>query len=326
MANNKIKRKESNKNIYDIYAKNILNIEFINKTFRNPMQEMYDKIERQNALLRKTYESAMIGNLVPNNILQQFKIDENIYKLTSICKKFSEEYVKIPNAMKINIEAFDNIIKSVNLERIFEKYNITSKNIKDEEVEIRDDGTVKYDDEIISINKNTEQIIERLNEIENAVSDINGKISSKDRKIVIIFRWLLEYFFMPLLVALTTILAQVKYEIETTFNEYVEDNKLTEKTKVEQQKLYTESYVQVDATELNVRENPSVESKLIGKLYKYKCVRIIEKVPHWTKVEYINKKEEISIKGWVYTRYLLRFDENIFEWISMEEGENVYGN
>lgn len=326
MDNNKRKRKESNKKIYDIYTKNILNIECINKIFRNPMQEMYDKIERQNALLRKTYESAMIGNLVPNNILQQFKIDENIYKLTSICNKFNEEYVNIPNAMKINIEAFDNIIKSVNLERIFEKYNITSENIKNEEVEIREDGTVKYDDEIISINQNTEQIIERLNAIENDISDINGKIPGKDRKIVIIFKWLLEYFFMPLLVSLIAIPVQVKYEIETTFNEYVEDNKLKEKPKDEQQKLYTESYVQVDATELNVREKPSVESKLIGKLYRYQCVRIIEKVPHWTKVEYINKKEEISIKGWVYTRYLLRFDENIFEWISMEEGENIYGD
>ena len=77
---------------------------------------------------------------------------------------------------------------------------------------------------------------------------------------------------------------------------------------------------------MNVREKPSSESELIGKLYKYQCVRIIEKVPYWTKVEYINKKEEISIKGWVYSRYLLKFDENIFEWISMEEGEIYEGN
>ena len=131
---------------------------------------------------------------------------------------------------------------------------------------------------------------------------------------------------MPLLVTLIAIPAQVKYEIETTFNDYVENNQLEEKTKDEQQKLYTKSYVQVDATELNVREKPSSESELIGKLYKYQCVRIIEKVPYWTKVEYINKKEEISIKGWVYSRYLLKFDENIFEWISMEEGEIYEGN
>lgn len=326
MENNKIKRKESNKNIYDIYTKNALNVESINKIFRQPMLEIYDRIERQNALLRKTYESAMISNLVPNNILQQFKINENIYKITSICNKFNEVYVNIPNAIKINIEAFDNIIKSVNLERIFEKYNVTSEDIKDEEIEIRDDGTVKYNDEIISINQNTDKIIERLNAIENDISDINAKIPSKDKKIVIILRWVLEYFFMPLLVTLIAIPAQVKYEIETTFNDYVENNQLEEKTKDEQQKLYTKSYVQVDATELNVREKPSSESELIGKLYKYQCVRIIEKVPYWTKVEYINKKEEISIKGWVYSRYLLKFDENIFEWISMEEGEIYEGN
>lgn len=326
MENNKRKRKENSKNIYDIFTKNILNIELINKTFRDPMQEIYDKIERLNELLRKTYENAMINNLVPNNILQQFKINENIYKITEICNKFNEEYVNIPNAMKINMEAFDNIIRSVNFEKIFEKYNITSENIKDEKIEIRDDGTVKYEDEVISINQDEQKIIEKLNTIEKELSDINGKIPSKDKKIVIIFRWLLEYFFMPLLVTLIAIPAQVKYEIKTTFNDYVENNQLEEKTKDEQQKLYAESYVQVNATELNVREKPSSEAKLIGKLYRYQCVRIIEKVSHWTKVEYINKKEEISIKGWVYTRYLLRFDENIFEWISMEEGENIYDN
>jgi len=326
MENDKRKQKVSNKNLYGIYSKNILNIELINQTFRNPMKEIYDKIEKQNALLRRTYESAMIGNLVPKNILQQFKINEDIHEIKKICNKFNEEYVNLSNAMKINIDAFDNIIRSVNLERIFERCNITSENIKDEEVEIRDDGTVKYNDEIISINQDTEQIIERLNTIEKDIIDINGKISSKDKKIVIIVKWLLENFFMPLLVALLVIPAQVKYEIKTTFNDYVENNQLEEKTKNEQQKLYTKSYVQVDATELNVREKPSSESELIGKLYKYQCVRIIEKVPYWTKVEYINKKEEISIKGWVYSRYLLKFDENIFEWISMEEGEIYEGN
>lgn len=78
---------------------------------------------------------------------------------------------------------------------------------------------------------------------------------------------------------------------------------------------FLESFEIVSAEELNVREEPSSKARLIGKLYKFECVEVIEKVKYWTKVRYTNKEKKVSIEGWVYTRYIKVFDENTSKFI-----------
>lgn len=58
---------------------------------------------------------------------------------------------------------------------------------------------------------------------------------------------------------------------------------------------------------LNVREWPGKEYNIVFLLNYGTTIKIIEKVKYWTKIEFKNKDEDVSVIGWVYTRYLSEF-------------------
>ena len=64
----------------------------------------------------------------------------------------------------------------------------------------------------------------------------------------------------------------------------------------------------VDVDCLNVRTSDSINSRIVGKLYFGQVVKIIYKIRNWTLIEYIDDSEDICIKGWVFTRYIKRFN------------------
>lgn len=86
-----------------------------------------------------------------------------------------------------------------------------------------------------------------------------------------------------------------------------EDNYFNEKCRI------------VDVTELNVRESYSKDSKIIGKLYYLQLVKELEKVPYWTKIEYIDIENDIKIIGWVSTRCIKSYNQFKSEFNDIEE-------
>ena len=72
-------------------------------------------------------------------------------------------------------------------------------------------------------------------------------------------------------------------------------------------KLTIRQYRFVSVNVLNVRMKPSQQSQLIGKLYLGDIVTIVRKKKNWTLVEFIDVENEISITGWVFTRYIKKF-------------------
>jgi len=40
-------------------------------------------------------------------------------------------------------------------------------------------------------------------------------------------------------------------------------------------------------------------------------VKVVDKIKYWTKIQYINKAENIQVEGWVYSRYLGEFYEEM---------------
>jgi hypothetical protein len=64
----------------------------------------------------------------------------------------------------------------------------------------------------------------------------------------------------------------------------------------------------VSAHTLQVRKSNSVNSSIIGQLHFGQLVRIIQKKKSWTLVELQNSSTDIVLKGWVFTRYIKRFD------------------
>ena len=64
----------------------------------------------------------------------------------------------------------------------------------------------------------------------------------------------------------------------------------------------------VIAEKLNVRNGPSNDYDIIDTLKYGNVVKIKSKVKHWTEILYKDIENDIFIEGWVYTRYLEKFD------------------
>ena len=65
----------------------------------------------------------------------------------------------------------------------------------------------------------------------------------------------------------------------------------------------------VYASILNVRESSSTKSKIIGDLHLGKAVKLIKKVKSWSFIEYQDSMTSEVKKGWVFSRYLRKFEK-----------------
>ena len=68
------------------------------------------------------------------------------------------------------------------------------------------------------------------------------------------------------------------------------------------------TYRFINCDSLNVREKDTTKSRIIYSLNRGDVVKIINKQKNWTKIQYRNRDETIAITGWVFTRYISRFD------------------
>ena len=69
-----------------------------------------------------------------------------------------------------------------------------------------------------------------------------------------------------------------------------------------------ESYRLVTTKVLNVRYNPKAQSLLVGKFYLGHVVLLIEKRKDWSLVVWTDPESGVADKGWVFSRYLGRFN------------------
>lgn len=96
-------------------------------------------------------------------------------------------------------------------------------------------------------------------------------------------------------------------------DEYInQENLLIKKIKksgasLKQDKEFYNACRFVSVKNLPVHNSKSLKSRVIGELYFADVILIIEKKKNWTLIEYNNTKEDIYIKGWVLTRYIIRF-------------------
>lgn len=84
-----------------------------------------------------------------------------------------------------------------------------------------------------------------------------------------------------------------------------------------------QNYRYITADVLNVRKQPSTEAEIMGTLKSLNIVQIIDEVPYWYKIEYIDLINDISIKGWIAKRYTERFPDEINEMMNVNVQENI---
>lgn len=274
-------------------------------------QEEKNNLEKENETYRKVISefNIMTHKKELNQMLESIKpIDKKILnKYSNVIYKSIYNY-KIQYITKFNNDIMKEYIqelnKKINLNIFIES---VFKNIDFDNIRINPDGSIQYEDKKIEIEeKNVNVALQALEQIKNNADEIKKKVTYKNPLIIIVMLFIIQAvasgFFNKC--------GETIYElISSTYNIFLNENKFQggEESKI----AFIENFRIVQANELNVREEASSESKLIGKLYLNQCVEVLEKTKYWTKIKYVNEEKGIEICGWVYSRYLLCFNEDM---------------
>jgi len=85
-------------------------------------------------------------------------------------------------------------------------------------------------------------------------------------------------------------------ELKSTVNSTIDNKKV----------LSSLRYVSADI--LNVRSSASSKSEIIGYLYFSSAILVLEKKNSWTLIEWSDSDSDLKITGWVFSRYLKKFE------------------
>ena len=298
-----------------------------NKENKKNLDKIKDNINKNKK------EKAYLKNR--SSILNDQDLYKNIFNNTMTINYFFK--YEINNEMKLLNNVLDgmfSVIKENNkifssiIEKSFQFYDIQKvilqdyiKNINFDELKISEDGIIKYEDEQIILNNETvsdcfktlEDITKNPKELKNDNNKSSKPIKAKSIVLSIIVFIILNFFG-----GFFNKAGENSFDlISNAYKGYIKREKVDPGEKSKQN--FMENYRIVNAKELNVREDSSSSSPLIGKLYLNECVEVLEKVNYWTKIRYENKEKEILIIGWVYSRYLSMFDESTSSFIVCEE-------
>jgi len=78
--------------------------------------------------------------------------------------------------------------------------------------------------------------------------------------------------------------------------------------KTEIPRNFLAEYRFITADVLIVRLEGKRKSKIVGKLYFGQVVQLIRKNKNWSLVEWKDEDNDVFIRGWVFTRYLKKFN------------------
>lgn len=268
----------------------------INKLIEQMQQISRPVVDMVNSTAFKTSMQSVIQQCsIYNKMMQEYFISDTFQK---VLKPTIQSYVQQINNIRSQI-IIPNIYNTILA------YKDVVSEIDFNTLKINDNGTIEYEGEIFyeeDIDKATKEIA------------TNSSIS-KDKK-----QSILQKIILFILSAyICGIIGQAGAETYTYLKDRFlgiyedvqssnnEDNYFNEKCRI------------VDVTELNVRKSYSKDSKIIGKLYYLQLVKELEKVPYWTKIEYIDIENDIKIIGWVSTRCIKSYNQFKSEFNDIEE-------
>lgn len=202
--------------------------------------------------------------------------------------------------LNIASSSISEALRGYDWSNVLKNYGTIINDINMDQLSINADGTANYQDEEIQLDNNDiNDVINTLKSIEKDTTDIKEILTSKKSKIIIIIIFIITGICGGFLNKCGETIFEL---IPKAFNNYIEENENNTKDS------FIENFRIVNAKELNVREQGSPKSRIIGKLYLNQCVEVLDKINYWTKIKYVNKEKDINIVGWVYTRYLSYID------------------
>ena len=268
----------------------------INKLIEQMQQISRPVVDMVNSnIFRTSMQSVIQQCSIYNKMMQEYFISDTFQK---VLKPTIQSYIQQINNIRSQI-IIPNIYNTILA------YKDVVSEIDFNNLKINDNGTIEYEGETFY----EEDIDKATKEIATSSSISKVKKQSILQKIIL---FILSAYICGIIgqagaetyTYLKDRFLGIYEDVQSSNNE---DNYFNEKCRI------------VDVTELNVRESYSKDSKIIGKLYYLQLVKELEKVPYWTKIEYIDIENDIKIIGWVSTRCIKSYNQFKSEFNDIEE-------
>jgi hypothetical protein len=185
--------------------------------------------------------------------------------------------------------------------------------VSEDNIVIDQSGTVSINGSSVSpaeFNNLIQEIVDVLEKIPNPIQALKylASLILKLKKPLAI---LLSIFIIPFIISVSANLSTNYFEdiiAEISHKPRREQIKGIKKEALETFEVDELSdHLFVKATILNVREQGSIKSRVVAKLYFGQVVKLVKKGRKWSKIEYVDSTSKIEITGWVFDRYLEKF-------------------
>ena len=298
------------KNYINDIAENIVNINYMSNIIDDILPKNYMNTISE-SILSQTYMSNLINNIesiLPKNYINTISENLNIFANNALKNIIPKNYVtnmleNITNNIS-NICFTDTITNcineiidsNINLNKILINKEIMD-NLSSVDIEKFDkndrENTFTDVKEIINISQkdNAEQLIyNKFNEIKKEHPLVAGAI--------------FQIFWIIISLVIGAFFTQ------NSNNYYIQNYTINNNISIQkdEQLDFIDNARYVIAEKLNVRSGPGKNYEIINTLKYGNVVKVQSKVKYWTEILYKDIENDILIKGWVYTRYLEKFD------------------
>lgn len=297
------------KNYINDIAESIVNMDYMSNIIADILPKNYINTISE-SILSQTYMSNLINSIesiLPKNYINTISETLSVFANNALKNIIPQNYV--PNMFETITNNVSNICytdtitncineiidSNINLNTILvnkEIMNNTSVDIEKFDKNDRE-NTFTNIKEIINISQkdNAEQLIyNKLNEIKKEHPLVAGAI--------------FQIFWIIISLVIGAFFTQ------NSNNYYIQNYTVNNNFSIQkdEQSDFIDNARYVIAEKLNVRSGPGKNYEIINTLKYGNVVKVQSKVRYWTEILYKDIENDILIKGWVYTRYLEKFD------------------
>ncbi|QZY56655.1 SH3 domain-containing protein [Crassaminicella profunda] len=281
-------------------------------------------------------EASVVGNIIKN----QNRIRDMVLGFQGIAERF--EHLGLGASAIENITRNQNKLRDIALSvqsatRGLETLGVAFQPLKSvmteklaeinelnfEDVDIDRNGTMTYTGEIMDLNDTVQRVSYFLEEDISIQERIMRVVNCFKKAHPLVCFMIIFFMYSPIQCAYNN---SVYNLINQTIGEHrlIESNNIMMQKKAIKKEVKKEIHNRVDDEELkkeilkdyrfvsadclNVRMKGTKKSRVIYKLHVGQPVRIINKQKNWTQIEYKSEDGNVYVKGWVFTRYIKRFD------------------
>jgi len=275
------------------------------------MATIPDPLERHRGLL-----ASMVGPLEKYRALVTSlpdPLEKHRALLASISDPIAGHRASLANVLRPFEGLVDSIEHSRSLKVLAEDALATNSALS-----IEEDGNISLESEEFKPDEIQEAAGDILHEfsltphdsLEDAISNLVDTIESQNDTTI---QKLLKWFVYPFLVAVLASLISQELQHQIVMQKGTDKRALSKEIKSNAKSIANDHSIldelrYVSADTLNVRQDASKKSEAIGILHFGQTVIVIDRRKSWTLIEWNDRDNHVQITGWVFSRYLNKFN------------------